>query len=135
MLKLLEILFNVIYIVDYNEFFLGNKKRDISEKSRDEEYSKKVKERDNLSSLPDEVLSDGLNSPEVAKLLVNCLKSIENQLKELFTFHKETKDRSSRPDVFCKKVFLEILQNPQVNTCTRVSFLIKLQASDTVVFL
>ena len=135
MLKLLEILFNVIYIVDYNEFFLGNKKRDISEKSRDEEYSKKVKERDNLSSLPDEVLSDGLNSPEVAKLLVNCLKSIENQVKELFTFHKETKDRSSRPNVFCKKVFLEILQNPQVNTCTRVSFLIKLQASGTVVFL
>ena len=128
-------MFNVIYIVDYNEFFLGNKKRDISEKSRDEEYLKKVKERDNISSLPDEVLSDGLNSPELAKLLVNCLKSIENQLKELFTFHKETKDRSSRPDEFCKKVFLEILQNSQVNTCTRVSFLIKLQASGTGVFL
>ena len=27
-----------------------------------------------------------------------------------------------------KKVFLEILQNSQENTCTRVSFLIKLQA-------
>ena len=42
-----------------------------------------------------------------------------------------------------KKVFLEILQNSQENTCARVSFLIKLQASatllkrdsDTVVFL
>ena len=30
--------------------------------------------------------------------------------------------------VLCKKVFLEILQNSQENTGTRVSFLIKLQA-------
>ena len=29
---------------------------------------------------------------------------------------------------FVKKVFLEILQNSQENTCARVSFLIKLQA-------
>ena len=32
-------------------------------------------------------------------------------------------------EVFCKKkVFLEISQNSQENTCARVSFLIKLQA-------
>ena len=31
--------------------------------------------------------------------------------------------------VLCKKVFLEILQNSQENTCAGVSFLIKLQAS------
>ena len=30
--------------------------------------------------------------------------------------------------VICKKVFLEISQNSQENTCSRVSFLIKLQA-------
>ena len=36
--------------------------------------------------------------------------------------------RNSRPEVFCKKVFLEILQNSQESTCARVSFLIKLQA-------
>ena len=41
--------------------------------------------------MPDEVFSDGLNSPELAKLLVNCLKSIENQVKELFTFHEGAK--------------------------------------------
>ena len=67
-------------------FFLGSKKRDLSDKSKDGEDSKKVKESDSLSSLPDEVFSDGLNSPELAKLLINCLKSIENQVKELFTF-------------------------------------------------
>ena len=31
-----------------------------------------------------------------------------------------------------KKVFLEISQNSQENTCARVSFLMKLQASDLV---
>ena len=32
-----------------------------------------------------------------------------------------------------KKVFLEISQNSQKNTCTRVSFLIKLQASGQLI--
>ena len=73
-------------------FFLGSKKRDFSYKSKDGEDSKKVKENDSLSSLPDEVFSDGLNSSELAKLLINCLKSIENQVKELFTFHEEAKE-------------------------------------------
>ena len=73
-------------------FFLGSKKRDLSDKSKDVEDSKKVKESDSLSSLPDEVFSDGLNSPELAKLLINCSKSIENQVKELFTFHEEAKE-------------------------------------------
>ena len=36
--------------------------------------------------------------------------------------------KSSRPEVFCKNVFLEISQNSQENTCTRVFFSIKLQA-------
>ena len=31
--------------------------------------------------------------------------------------------------MFCEKVFLKIQQNLQENTCARVSFLIKLQAS------
>ena len=53
-------------------FFLENKKRDPSDKSRDGEVSKKLREEsDSLSSLSDEVLADGLNSPELAKLLVS----------------------------------------------------------------
>ena len=73
-------------------FSLGSKKRDLSDKSRDGEGSKKLKESDSLSSLPDEVLSDGLKSPELAKLLASCLKSIENQVKELFMFYEEAKE-------------------------------------------
>ena len=57
-----------------------------------EEDSKKVKESGSIASLPDEVFSDGLYSPELPKLLVSCLKSIENQVKELLTFHEETKE-------------------------------------------
>ena len=34
----------------------------------------------------------------------------------------------SRPEVLCKKVVLNILQNSQENICARVSFLTKLQA-------
>ena len=38
-------------------------------------------------------------------------------------------EKKQLPEVFFKKkVFLEISQNPQENTCVRVSFLIKLQA-------
>ena len=36
-------------------FFLGSKKRDLSDKSRDGEDSEKVKESDSLSSVPDQV--------------------------------------------------------------------------------
>ena len=91
MLKLLKVLFSVIHIVGYNVFFMGSKKRDLSDKSREGEDSKKVKESDK-SFLPEEAFSDGLNSPELAKLLVNCLKSIKIQEKELFTFHEEAKE-------------------------------------------
>ena len=34
-----------------------------------------------------------------------------------------------RPELLCKKIFLEISQNSQENTYARVSFLIKLQVS------
>ena len=37
--------------------------------------------------------------------------------------------KQSSEGILLKKVFLEILQNSQENTCARVSFLIKLQAS------
>ena len=74
-------------------FFLGNKKRDLSDKSRYGEDAKKVKQKaESTASLSDEVFSDGLNSPECAKILVNCLRNIESQVKELFILNKETKN-------------------------------------------
>ena len=44
----------------------------------------------------------------------------ESELMPLMTFG------SSHPEAFCKKVFLEISQNSQGNTCARTLFLIKL---------
>ena len=53
---------------------MGSKKRDLSDKSTDGEDSKRVKESDSLSSLPDEDFSDGLNSPELAKITYKLFK-------------------------------------------------------------
>ena len=72
--------------------FLGSKKRDLGDKSRNGEDSKKHREnRDTASSLPHDVFSDDFYSPECAKILINCLKSIKLQLKELFMLHEDTK--------------------------------------------
>ena len=46
--------------------------------------------------LDSSVFSDGFHSPEFAKILVNCLKSIELQVKELFVLYQETKHSESK---------------------------------------
>ena len=43
--------------------------------------------------------------------------------KRFFILFEISKFRSSRPEVLCKKVFLEISQSWQESTCTKVSFL------------
>ena len=74
-------------------FFLGSKKRDLSGKSWNGEDSKKHRDNsDSGSSLPHDAFSDGFNSPECAKILINCLKSIQLHIKELFVFHNDAKD-------------------------------------------
>ena len=59
-------------------------------------------------------------------LLLNLELSYICSLK---TWPRQTKGQKQPPEVFCKKrcSFLEISQNPQENTCARVSFVIKLQ--------
>ena len=76
------------------KFFLGNKKRNLSDKWRNGEDAKKVKKNnaESAGSLSDEVFSDALNSSECAKIFVNCLRNIENQVKELFVLNEETKN-------------------------------------------
>ena len=70
-------------------FFLGSNKRELSDKSRNGEDSKKHRENSNsASSLPDDVFSDGFNSPECTKILINCLKSLELQVKDVFVLQK-----------------------------------------------
>lgn len=65
-------------------FVLGNKLRDLSDKSRKGKDGKNIKENsESPGSLSDEVFSDGLNSPECAKVVVQFLRNIENLVKEL----------------------------------------------------
>ena len=52
----------------------------------------------------------------------------ENSLTQLLLYGDKTEAVAQRCSV--KKMFLEISQNSQENTCARVSFLINLQASD-----
>ena len=49
------------------------------------------------------------------------------KFRQYYDYANLHKVGSSRPDVFWKKLFLEIFQNSQENACTRVSILIKLQ--------
>ena len=73
-------------------FFLGSKNKiSLWQVNRWRGFKEK-KESNSQRSLPVKVFSDALNALELAKLLVNCLKSIENQVKELFTFHEEAKE-------------------------------------------
>ena len=50
-------------------------------------------------------------------------------MKEASLFLSDINQKHSPRGALQKKVFLEILQNSQENTCVVVSFLIKLQAS------
>ena len=81
----------VIYICSY-ELFLGKQEERSLWQIRDGEDSKKLREEsDGLSSPPDEVFADALNSPELAKLLVGSLRNIEAQVKDVFKVIKDTK--------------------------------------------
>ena len=52
-------------------FFLGSTKRDLGDKSRNVEDSKKHRENsDSTNSLPDDVFSDDFNPPECGKILI-----------------------------------------------------------------
>ena len=53
----------------------GNCDRDLSDKSQNDKDSEKHRENSDSASLwPDDVFIDGFNSPECAKILINCLK-------------------------------------------------------------
>ena len=69
-------------------FGMGSKKRDLSDKSQSGDERKKVRE-DSMSDLPDDVFEDGFNSPGCAKILVNCMRNMEQQIKELIVLYFE----------------------------------------------
>ena len=69
----------------------------MSDKLRNEEDAKKVKENaGSTESLSIEVFSNGMNSPECAKILANCLCNIENQVKEWFVLNEKKERKKPR---------------------------------------
>ena len=85
--------------MDIAKFFdvKSSKKRVLSsEQSETGDEPKKQKEgsrNESSTSTLDDVFAEGLKNPDCVLILANCLRSLEQQVKE----------RSSRPDVFCKK--------------------------------
>ena len=63
---------------------------------------------------------------------IGKLTSIYNEILWNFKVVKWQMFRSSHQRCSMKKVFLEISQNSQKNTCARASFLIKLQACNFI---
>ena len=59
------------------------------------------------------------------------VRVVRNQNQGCFTevYSRINLSEAATRCVLCKKVFLEITQNSQGNTCAKVSFLVKLQAS------
>ena len=74
------------------------------------------------------------------KLFLKCHRRSQNVYFFLlgtnhFIKHSGVFFRSSRLEVFCKKVVLGNSKNSEESTCARVSFLIKLQALDSQFYL
>ena len=65
------------------------------------------------------------NARKILRILFFCFTVDYNWRAKEYLFSKE--DRSSHPELVCKKVFLKILQNSHDNTCAGVSHFIKLK--------
>ena len=73
------------------------KKRDLSNKSSDEEASKKLCEGslDNSASSDVSVnnpFTEGLNSPEFVSILMNCMQNFEKQVGQIFKMLEKKED-------------------------------------------
>ena len=60
-------------------------------------------------------------------MVLETIKTTQKCCDKVKTKQKKTLEAATR-GILCKKLFLEISQNSQENTCARVCFLIKMQA-------
>ena len=63
-----------------------------------------------------------------------CCRACMGSKKTKIFKNLNIRDRSSRPECSATKVFLKISQNPQENTCARVSFLMKLPEAHNFIY-
>ena len=80
--------------MDLKKYFnSGSKKRDLSsETSTSGDDPKKIRDGSlDDSNNPDDVFTEGLSSPDCAKILYNCIKNVENHLLAIHSKTEETK--------------------------------------------
>ena len=77
-----------------------SKKRDLSNNSRDEEASKKLRDGslDNsavsdVSANNEDSFTESLKSPECVSILMNCMQNLEKQVGHIFRMLEKTEDR------------------------------------------
>ena len=82
--------------MDLKKYFnSGSKKRDLSsETSTSSKDHKKIRDGsldDDDVNNPDDVFTEGLSSPDRAKILYNCIKNVENHILAIHSKTEETK--------------------------------------------
>ena len=77
-----------------------SKNRDLSNKSSDQEASKKLREGslDNstcsdVSVNDEDPFTEGLKSPGCVRILMNCMQNLEKQVGQIFKMLEKTEDR------------------------------------------
>ena len=93
-------------------FEIISKKRDLSNKSNDEEASEKFREGSLDNSAVSDVsvnnedpFTEGLKSPECVSILMNYMQNLEKQVGQIFKMLEKTEDRQIKGE--CRQTDLE----------------------------
>ena len=81
--------------MDISKFFA--KKRDLSDQSNDGDEPKRLCEESSASSSspdsPSDVFQESLKSPDCMKILLNCFKNLDKQVKELYILAQSNNEK------------------------------------------
>ena len=81
--------------MDISKFFA--KKRDLSDQSNNDDEPKRLCEESSASSSspdsPSDVFQESLKSPDCMKILLNCFKNLDKQVKELYILAQSNNEK------------------------------------------
>ena len=81
--------------MDISKFFA--KKRDLSDQSNNGDEPKRLREESSASSSspdsPSDVFQESLKSPDCMKILLNCFKNLDKQVKELYVLAQSNNEK------------------------------------------
>ena len=83
--------------------FFDRQKRDLSDKSNEDDERKKVRESSSNTSLSKDdtdVFEEGIESPRCAGILHSCLRNLEKKVNKIFELSSSTKEsqiKGTRP--------------------------------------